>query len=271
MKIKFTALFLILWLLIACEKRIVLHPENSEQKYSVEAILTDFSQASYVRITKSKEIYQPITDYEQITDADVKIIDLTSNDTIVFNYDSNEKTYKTTVSGIEGHTYRLDILAQGQHLTATKTMTSRVSLNRVISVPTNDDPNLYYLKMQFDDPPEPEDYYLIIMQPQNPNSELESLFTVISDKTYNRNEHTISFNNVLFHKDENWYVFFFHIDKKNFIYFQVIQRAMESLVNGAHPFFGVSLGNPQGTIDTEQTLGYFITSPVTVSPIRIGN
>ncbi len=271
MKYHFALLIFMLLLFSACEKPVVLHPENSEQKLSVEAIFSDFPAVSYVRITKSKGIYEPITNHEQITDADVKIIDLTTHDTITLNYDINTENYKPAVAGIENHTYRLDIMAQGHHLTATNTMTGKVNLNGVISVPTADDPDLYYLKMKFDDPPAQEDYYLIIMQPQDPSSGLESRFTVMSDMTYNRSSQTLSITDEFFHKNEDWIIFFFHIDRKNYNYFKVIHRAMKSLVNGAHPFYGLSLGNPQGTIDGTQTLGYFITSPVTVSPIRIGN
>ena len=271
MKLKIFVLLATFWLLEACEKKVVLHPENSEQKLSVEAIFSDFPLVSYVRVTKSKGIYEPITNHEQIIDADVKVIDLTTNDTIYFAYNNETENYKAAISGQEGHRYRLDITAQGHHLTSTKTMTSKVNLDRVISVPTEDDPNVYYLKMLFNDPPEQRDYYLIIMQPVDTNSGLESRFSVMSDMSYNREEKTISITDEFFNKNEDWVVLFFHIDRKNFNYFNVIHRAMKSLVNGAHPFYGLSLGNPQSTIDGDQTLGYFITSPVTASPIRIGN
>ncbi len=271
MRFQIVIFIFMIWFLSGCEKLVVLHPENSEQKLSVEAIFSDFPAVSYVRITKSKGIYESITNHEQIIDADVKVIDLTTNDTIMLNYDFNTETYKPAVAGIENHTYRLDIKAQGHHLTAANTMTSKVNLDGVISVPSSDDPSLYYLKMRFDDPLQQEDYYLIIMQPQNPDSALESRFSVMSDMTYDRDNKTLSITDEFFHKDEDWIIFFFHIDRKNFNYFKVIHRAMKSLVNGAHPFYGLSLGNPQGTIDGDQTLGYFISSPVTVSPIRIGN
>ncbi len=272
MKIYITILmFFVIFIFSSCEKEIILHPENSEQKLSVEAIFSDSPFISYIRVTKSKGIYEPITNHEQITDADVKVIDLITNDTIIFNYDTSLAQYKTTVAGIENHVYHLDIMAQGHHLTATNTMTGNVSLDGVMSVQTVDDPDLYYLKIKFDDPPGQEDYYLIIMQPQDPNSGLESRFSVMSDMTYNSSEKTLSITDEFFHKDEDWIILFFHIDRRNFNYFKVIHRAMKSLVNGAHPFYGLSLGNPQGTIDGGQTLGYFITSPVGFSPIRIGN
>ena len=271
MKFKFFILISLFWLLNSCEKKIILHPENSEQKLSVEAIFSDSPFVSYVRVTKSKSIYQPITDHEQITDADVQIIDLTTNDTIQFAYDNGTENYKAAVAGLAGHRYRLDIMAQGHHLTSTKTMMPKVNLDRVISVPTAEDPDVYYLKMQFDDPPGQQDYYLIIIQPMDPNSGLESRFAVMSDMTYDHNEKTISITDEFFNKNEDWVVLFFHIDRENFNYFKVIHRAMKSLVNGAHPFYGLSLGNPQSTIDGDQTLGYFIASPVTASPIHIGN
>ena len=273
MFIKRILLLLLMISFASCEKKIELHPENSEQKVAVEAMFTDFSSVSYVILSKSKGLYEDILNHEFITDADVKIIDQTTQDTIHFEFDptDNDHKYRCTTGGIPGHIYQLDINADGQHITGTKTMTERIVLNRVISVQNPENTDEYFLKIKFEDPPEQEDYYLVILQPQNSNSGLESKFTAMSDLTYDRNEQTLTLNKDIFHKDEDWLVLFFHIDRENYNYFRVIERAKRSLVNGAHPFFGLSLGNPASTVNGDQTIGYYITSPVALSPIHIGN
>ena len=165
----------------------------------------------------------------------------------------------------------MDIHAAGQHITGEQKMLETIVFDRVISVQNPDKPDEYYLKIKFEDPPQQQDYYLVIITPFDPNSGLESKFTTMSDLVYDRNEQTLTLNKDVFHKDEDWMVLFLHIDRKNYNYFSVIERAMRSLVNGAHPFFGLSLGNPDSTVNGEQTIGYFLVSPVALSPIHIGN
>jgi hypothetical protein len=226
---------------------------------------------NHIILSKTKNIYESILNHEFIEDADVKIIDQTTNDTLQFVFDPNDNKYKNSTGGIPGHEYKLDIHAAGQHITGNQIMTERIILDRVISVQNPDNPNEYYLKIKFEDPAETNDYYLAIIQPLDVNSGLESKFTVMSDMTYDRNDQTLTLNKDVFHMDEDWVVLFLHIDRKNYNYFSVIERAMRSLVNGAHPFFGLSLGNPTSTVYGDQTIGYYIASPVALSPIHIGN
>jgi len=261
---------LLLLTLFSCEEKIELQPENSEQKVAVEAIFADFPSVSYVKLSLTKGIYEGILNHQVISDADVKIIDLTTQDTIHYVYSTSDAKYHGATPGIPGHTYRLEILTQGQKITSTKTMTEPVTLERVLSEPTGKQPDEYFLKMKFNDPPG-KDYYLMIMQPMDPNAGLEMRFTVMSDLTYNPADKTLAVPQEVFHKDEDWLVLFFHIDRENYNYLKVMERAMRSLVNGAHPFYGLSLGNPVSTVHGEQAIGHFVVSPVGLSPIRIGN
>ncbi len=270
-KYSFIYILILLLSFSSCEEKINIHPENSDEKVVVEAIFCDNPLVSYMRLSKSKGIYESITNHPKITDAIVKVTDETTGDVIDFIYDSSDAKYKSFTTGIPGHVYRLDIDAAGQHITARQTMTSKIDLDRVISVPLDDDPNTYYLKMQFDDPPGQQDFYLFIMQPMDPNAGLEPRFTVLSDLAYDPTERTLSVTDEIFHKNEDWIVLFFHIDIKNYNYLKVILRAMKSLQNGSHPFYGLSLGNPQNTVEGESVLGYFLVSPVSLSPIHIGN
>jgi len=267
---KFLIAFILFTGLSSCEKKIEIHPENSEEKVFVEAIFTNYTIASYIKLRKTKGIYESITGHPPITDASVVIKDLTDNSLINCPFDGHDK-YVPEAEGIPGHEYILEIDAAGQHITGTQTMTEYIPLQNIYSYPTEEDPDKYYLVAHFDDPPETEDYYLFIIQPMDPNSELEARFTVLSDFTFDRTNNTLKINDEFFNEGEDWLVTFFHVDRKNYNYLEVILRAMKSLVNGAHPFYGLSMGNPPSTVEGEQTLGFFIASPVSLSPIHIGN
>ena len=251
----------------SCEKKIEIHPENSEEKVFVEALYTDSPLVSYIKLSKTKGIYESITGHPPITDADVNIKDLTK-DTLIHCHFDGEK-YIPDVMGVPGHDYVLEIQAENQHISGTQSMTSYIPLLNINSYPSENHPDEYYLVAHFEDPPQTEDYYLFIIQPLNPD--LEARFTVLSDYTFDRSNNTLKINDEFFHKDEDWVVLFFHIDRKNYNYLDVILRAMKSLVNGAHPFYGLSMGNPPSTVKGDQCLGYFIASPVSLSPIHIGN
>jgi hypothetical protein len=267
---KYLLLTLFLTAMISCEKKIEIQPENSEKKVFVESIFSDLPAGSYIKLSETKGIYESITNHQIISDASVKIIDKTDGSVLNFNYVATEGKYLTTTPGIIGHEYELSIDAQGQHISATQTMTSQVPLQRVISLPAEQS-GKYTIQLQFDDPENQEDYYLVIIQPADPNSELEPTFTVLSDYLYNRNEHTLDVPDEIFDEGTDWFVLFYHVDRKNYNYLKVILRAMKSLMNGSHPFYGLSLGNPVSTVEGEQTMGFFLVSPVAFSPIHIGN
>ena len=258
-----------LLLLLSCEKKIEIHPENSEEKVYVEGLFTDSPLVSYIKLSKTKGIYESITGHPPITDAIVTIKDLTDNTVINCNFTGRE--YVPETQGVSGHDYLLDIQIEGEHITAHQTMSTFIPLENVFSTPTEDDSGQYYLTARFNDPPETEDYYLFIIQPQNPTSELDARFSVLSDFTYDRNNQTLLIEDEYFYEGEDWIVLFFHIDRRNYNYLHVILRAMKSLVNGAHPFYGLSMGNPPNTVEGAESLGFFIASPVSLSPIRIGN
>jgi len=260
-------LFIIIMTLFSCEEKMELNSENSEQKIVVEALFADNAMASYLHITKSKGIYESVIDHPKVTDAIVKLVDKTDGTTINYTHEGNG-SYKTNVNGIIGHEYRLEIDADGQHITAEQTMPVAAPLNRIVSKST-DEPNSFMLETYFDDDPTTEDYYLYIMYPSYQT--VDPRFSVASDLQYNRNTNAMLIPDEVFTQGEQWFVFMFHIDRRNYNYLKVILRALKSLNGGSHPFYGISLGNPTSTIQGNSAMGYFIASPVSFSPIVIGN
>ena len=260
------ALFLVVFL-SSCEKEIVLTPENSEEKVVVEAMFTDFPFLTTLKLSKTKGIYEDILNHPKITDADVKIIDKTTQDTIVFT-SNNDGSYITNVSAIAGHQYKLEIKAENKLFTSEKTMLSPVSLSQIKSHPA-EETDKYYLEMKFADDPDTQDYYLFICT--NTSNPDDVRIIVRSDLLYNVDTQSININEELFDVGEYWQVVMFHIDRDNYEYLKIMNRAKVSLVNGAHPFYGISLGNPVSTVEGDGVFGYFIVSPVSVSPILIGN
>lgn len=269
---KYFLLLFLSTLFTSCEKEVIINPENSEQKIFVESIFSDLAPLSYVKLTKTKGIYEGINGHPIVEDAIVKIEDLTDNTFVQFTYDAATGRYLTNTPGIPGHNYRLIVEADGQLITANQKMTTIVNFNSVSSIPIENTTDKYYLKMNFDDPPETQDFYLFIIIPQDPsNTDLTPRFSVRSDLTYNRDDNSLTIKDEIFNKDEDWVVLFYHVDIENFNYLQIVLRAMKSLINGAHPFYGLALGNPEGTVEGEQAFGFFIASPVRWTPIHIGN
>jgi len=259
---------------VSCEKEIKLEPENSEEKIFVEAIFTDLSPLSYVRLTKTKGLYEGVTNHPVVTDALVQIEDLTTGTIFDLNYNINDKKYYINAPGISGHRYRLKIDVEEQQITSTKTMSTAVNLNSVTSVPVSGTNDRYFLKMNFIDPPETQDFYLFLIMPVIPNPDdpdLQPRFTVRSDMLFDRIHNSMILDDEIFRVDEDWMILFYHIDIENYNYLHTILRAMKSLKNGAHPFYGLALGNPEDTVDGDKTFGFFITSPVRWTPIHIGN
>jgi hypothetical protein len=244
-----------------------LHSENSEEKIVIEALFADNSMASYLHITKSKGIYESIIEHPKVEDAVVKLIDDTDGTIINYTHEGGG-SYKTNVGGVIGHTYHLEIDAEGQHITAQQSMLAASPLNRIVSK-TTDDANIYALETYFEDDPATEDYYLYIMYPADQT--VDPRFSVASDLQYDRTKQSLVISDEVFNQGEQWFVFMFHIDRTNYNYLKVILRALKSLNGGSHPFYGISLGNPQSTVHGDKVMGYFIASPVSFSPIVIGN
>ncbi len=252
----------------SCEKKIELHPENSEQKIAVEAMFTDNPFVSYFKLSKTKGIYESINGHEFISDADIKVTDKTTGDIYNYVYDATSEKYVSFATGVEGHQYKMEIVAEGQHITAEQTMTSPISISNIESVLDNKS-GKYSLKMYFDDPENHLDYYLFIFVPND--TSLESRFTVMTDLNYDRQNHSLAVPSELFDAGQDWQILMYHINRENYDYLHVILRAMKSLVNGAHPFYGIALGNPPSTVHGEQALGYWLCAGVSLYPVRIGN
>ncbi len=266
-KILYNLLILVILISFSCEKHIELHPENSEEKVMVEAMFTNLPFVSSIKLSKTKDINEDILNHPKITDADVHILDLTTNDTIFFT-SHNDGSYTTNVSGIPGHRYRLEINTENQLITSEKLMLHSVSLNQVKSHP-KERTNQYYLEMVFDDDPNTQDFYLFTAT--NINNPNDTRIFVLSDLEYNFQTHSISVSDELFNFGENWQIIMLHLDRENYEYFKILNRARNSLLHGGHPFYGLSLGNPVSTVHGKKTMGYFVTSSVSISPIVIGN
>ncbi len=254
----------------SCEEKIELNPENGAPKVAVQAMFTDipFAAATYVRLSMTKTIHQEVAHQDHITDADVKIIDETDGSTILFTHQSGGQ-YVTFSRAIPGHSYRLEITARGRQITAHQSMPNSISLNRVVSKPSNAEQGKYYLEMYFNDDPNTTDYYLFIAK-NNASGSSELRYMVATDLLYDRENSKLSFYEETYNPGENWTIAMYHIDRPNYDYLKVILNAMHSLQGGSHPFFGIALGNPKNTVEGD-ALGYFIASPIALSPITIGN
>lgn len=116
-------------MLLSCEKVIDLELKDAESKFVVEGNITDQAGPYYVKLSRSVP-FDHGNNYPAITDAEVVIED--SEGVVDLLTHTGQGIYKTNlIEGIEGRTYNLKIVADGETYTASSTMPNAVELDSI--------------------------------------------------------------------------------------------------------------------------------------------
>lgn len=152
-------------LLSACEKEIKLDLPDAETKVVVEGVIEN-GQHPYVVLTRSSSYFAPVNEWIDnlfIDDATVVVTDGTITDTLTLTLDYELfaplpfLVYKSNnIVGEVGKTYDLTIVAEGQTLNASTTITTPVPLDSLWfqREPGAEADTLGYVWAQLSDPPE---------------------------------------------------------------------------------------------------------------------
>ena len=116
-------------LLVSCEKVIDLPLENAEQRYVIEAALTDQPGKAAVFISRSKDFDQD-NSFQGVSGAVVTISDnggipVALTEGVAGQYDNQ------SLSGTSGHTYELQVTVNGERFSARSTMPARTNLDSI--------------------------------------------------------------------------------------------------------------------------------------------
>lgn len=247
-----SSLFLLIFTVISCEKEIELNVPQATPKLVIEAIVTD-SDDSYVRITKSKSIYEnEETGFEAINDASVTISDDDGNTYIFNNVNSYGYYMLEGFIGISGRTYSLDIDADGEHITATDKMLSHVDIEAISfkDIPISDEGEKQVI-CHFQDDIETEDYYFFrVIETPSPNP-FGNYKTVRGDLLFNGLLAEVAMKHFFSTPGTLIDVQLYHINKENYKYFYTLGS-----IEGGGPFGGGTPGNPINTVEGD-AIGFF--------------
>ena len=253
----YTISLLLVVILTACKKEIDLNVPQATPKIVVEAVVTN-DNASYVRLTRSKSIYEnEELGFEPITDAQVVITDDTGN-IFDFTYDSDGYYFNSLIYGISGTTYTLDILADDEHITGVDKMLLPVTINSVsfeeFGFGNGNEKRVY---CHFNDEVTTEDFYLF---------KITDSRTVSSDQLFNGIEARVFMDRYFGEQGDEITIELLHINKENYKYFYTL-GSIEHIDDGG-PFASGIPGNPINTIEGN-AIGFFGTFPVSYYSITI--
>jgi hypothetical protein len=157
-------LFLSIILLSSCEKAIDLKLSDTTPQYVVEGVLTNENGSAKVLVSQSKK-FTDDNSFIGISGALVSI----SNNGVTYNFSSSAAgVYQnTTLTGIPGQTYQLNVSVNGKTFTGTCTMPQPVTLDSIYLVKDNitnnkDGSIRKYITVQYKDPAAIKNYYRFV-------------------------------------------------------------------------------------------------------------
>lgn len=124
---KIILLFVFSIVITSCEKVIDIDLNSASPKYVIEGDITNAGGVNTVKITRTKN-FDEDNNFEEVTGANVTVTDNVGNtETLAM---TSPGIYQTsTLMGIPGHTYYLNIDVNGEQFTSVSTMPYPVSLD----------------------------------------------------------------------------------------------------------------------------------------------
>ena len=151
----------------ACEEVIELDLNTADQKFVIEATITDQAKGARVAISKTKS-YASENEFTGFSGATVEIIDELGKVTRITESTTKGIYSNATLRGTPTQTYQLRVAAEGQTFTASCTMPAQVRLDEVYQYELNlfDGPRIY-THVKFKDPASVKNFYRFIEYKNN--------------------------------------------------------------------------------------------------------
>lgn len=242
-------LFLPLFLVISCTEEVVLDLANNSNKLVIEGEVTDGVGPYYVRITKSRDFYNPQASVPY--DATfVAISDNTGNiDTLVRE---SEGIYKTTsLSGVVGNTYYLTVADGATIYNASSTLNSTPSIDSIYKWTFFSEENIA-VSIIINDPANEQNYYRFFTYN---NGNFPKVMYVFEDRLINGAEWSLTAGSEEDYKVGDTVDFvLLGIDKANFDYWEVVTQNQQKEDDGNG---SAAPTNPTSNISGGEVLGYF--------------
>lgn len=259
----------------ACEKTIELDVQQTRPVIVVEALVTNEMKAHYVKLTKSVGFYDEVKP-PPVTDAVVTVSDGQGN---VYNYSyyAEDSAYyaETAFQGIVGNAYTLEIIYDGDVITATDTLKSVSPIEEMVWEIDEDE----------QEDPEKEDYfYELTLSAREPNETVDYYLL-----HFFRNDSIQRFDGMtgVFYTDDTFIqedidhfpapVYFKEGDTARFEMLSLTEHAyqyyndLSTLLNNDGGMFGAVPANPYTNLEGENVVGCFQVSSVSKKTIVVGD
>jgi hypothetical protein len=178
----------------ACQQVVSIDLNKTSPHMVIEGSVTDQAMPDTVVLSKSGNYFEPSLSFPPVPGAIVTIADdMGGRDTL---RETVPGTYRSsTLQGIPGRTYTLNVVADGATYTAVSSMPQKVLIDSLYATPFRafDGDVGYNLYVMFKDPPDPGNYYRInlsISRSLPPDSITGERYHLFSDKLTNGNEVT---------------------------------------------------------------------------------
>lgn len=245
-------------LLGGCEKIVSIDLNNADPHLVIEGVVTDQPGPYRVTLSKTGNYFVDQLVFPPVTKAQIVVTDdQGQRDTLK---EVTNGTYQSsTLRGIIGRTYEVDVTAEGRRYNATTSMPKKVfidSLYAKLRQDSRDGPR-YDIYVTFKDPPEPDNYYRINASSSAliPADSIDGRrYRMYTDKLTNGNEmeERIRAGRNVAHGDTIT-VELLSIDKATYDYFNTLRDVLSSDRSAT----SLSPANPNTNL-SNGSLGYFV-------------
>lgn len=252
----FIASILASLLATSCEKELDFEYHDIAPLTVIEASVTE--AGAEVAITYTSPMDEPI-DSEPLTDALVRLLDLTSGEEAILDVDS-DGIFLSSNPGVPGHDYRLSVTVGDKHYSSTARMLNATAITEArfvwVRMPGDD---MAVLQVNFADNPLTADYYWVRVYR---NGEAYA-WDILTD--YARTDDGVEETITTTHRDPSKK----EDDKQLLVDGDVIDISVTPISRGMFDYLNALLNGSNGTpqFEGDTCLGYFLPSPVAKTTI----
>lgn len=150
-------------LFISCEKVINIDLDDAEKKYVIEGFITDQSGQCQVTISQSKHFYENNT-FPAVSGATVSITDNSTGTVTMLSETEPGKYTHTSLAGVSGKTYSLQVSINGEIFAASSTIPQLVNMDSIFITSNRwfDGEVIKLANIEYSDPAGIANYYRFI-------------------------------------------------------------------------------------------------------------